>query len=78
MTDENEPFAASMRPILDGRDVIMLSLAVIGLTFVAAVAVMLLYSVVVIVGIGGSVVLSGPILMFIEALGAFSALYFVL
>jgi membrane protease YdiL (CAAX protease family) len=56
----------------------MLAFAVIGLTFVAAVAVMLLYSVVVIVGIGGSVVLSGPILMLIEAAGAFSALYFIL
>ena len=78
MPDENETFAASIRPILDGRDVIMLALAVIGLTFVAAVAVMLLYSVVVIVGIGGSVVLSGPILMLIEAAGAFSALYFIL
>jgi membrane protease YdiL (CAAX protease family) len=78
MPDENETFAASIRPILDGRDVIMLALAVIGLTFVAAVAVMLLYSVVVIVGIGGSVVLSGPFLMFIEAAGAFSALYFIL
>jgi hypothetical protein len=74
MPDENETFAASIRPILDGRDVIMLAFAVIGLTFVAAVAVMLLYSVVVIVGIGGSVVLSGPILMLIEAAGAFSAL----
>jgi membrane protease YdiL (CAAX protease family) len=78
MPDENETFAASIRPILDGRDVIMLAFAVIGLTFVAAVAVMLLYSVVVIVGIGGSVVLSGPILMLIEAAGAFSALYFIL
>ncbi|MBT5859990.1 MAG: CPBP family intramembrane metalloprotease [Alphaproteobacteria bacterium] len=78
MSDENEPFAASVRPILDGRDVINLALAVIGLTFVASVAVMLLYSIVVIIGIGGSVVLSGPMLMFIEAAGAFSALYFVL
>jgi membrane protease YdiL (CAAX protease family) len=78
MPDEKDSFAASIRPILDGRDVIMLAMAVIGLTFVAAVAVMLLYSVVVIVGIGGSVVLSGPILMFIEAAGTFSALYFIL
>ena len=78
MPDEKDSFAASIRPILDGRDVIMLAMAVVGLSFVAAVAVMLLYSVVVIVGIGGSVVLSGPILMFIEAAGAFSALYFIL
>jgi len=78
MSDENEPFAASVRPILDGRDILMVALAMIGLTFVASVVVMLLYSIVVIIGIGGSAVLSGPMLMFIEAAGAFSALYFVL
>jgi membrane protease YdiL (CAAX protease family) len=78
ISDEHEPFTASVRPILDGRDILMVALAVTCLTFVASVVVMLLYSIIVIIGIGESVVLSGPMLMFIEAAGAFSALYFVL
>ena len=79
MTDDKSPsFASAIRPTLDGKDVIVLSLAVFGLTIATFVALNLIYSVMLVAGVGESLVLTGPLLFFIEAVGAMGALYLVL
>jgi len=78
MTDPTDDFAGALRPRLDGRDVVQVTFAVIGLTIAAIVLLALIYSVLVMAGIGQKLVFSGPILFFVETATAMAALYLVL
>lgn len=78
MTDQNDDFAAAVRPRLDGRDVAQLTFAVIGLTIAAIVFLALTFALFVMAGIGQNLSFSGPILLLIETVTAMAALNLVL